>query len=30
MWVKQWDQVSSIKKYMKNNCYETIYVAIND
>jgi len=25
--VKQWNQVSSI--YVKNDCYETIYVAIN-
>jgi len=27
--VKQWNQASSIKKYVKNDCYETIYVAIN-
>jgi len=28
--VKQWNQVSSIlKNYVKNACYETIYVAIN-
>jgi len=28
MWIKQWNQVSSIKKYVYNDCYETIYVAI--
>jgi len=25
----QWNQVSSIKKYVKNDSYETIYAAIN-